>query len=152
LTATLLVLHLGALLFGGGFAVAADRGTRAAARDSDAEVSTQMRARQLVALAELHPLVMRALWISIASGLALFALHAERYVTSGVFWVKMALVVALLANGLVMQIAERDAREASPSAIGAGAAAVWGRLRASAVASTALWALVLVAGVLLTYR
>ncbi len=144
-----MVLHVGALLFGGGFAVAADRETRAAARASGAEGSVQVRARQLVALAGLHPLVMRALWVSFASGLALFALHAERYVTSGIFWVKMALVLGLLANGLIMQIAERDAREAQPGAADASAAGAWGRLRASAIASTSLWASVLVAGVLL---
>ncbi|GAC1305891.1 MAG: hypothetical protein NVSMB19_17680 [Vulcanimicrobiaceae bacterium] len=92
----------------------------------------------------MHRIVGSALAISVASGAVLFALHLERYVTSAVFWIKMGLVIGLAANALVAQLAERDLREGD-----ADAAAGWRRLRATARASTALWVLVALAGVVI---
>lgn len=85
---------------------------------------------------------MRSLWASLLSGLGLFVLHTEAYLTSGIFWIKILLVGVLLGNGLVMQVAERDAREAASES-------AWARLRGTAFASTALWSVVTLAGVLL---
>jgi hypothetical protein len=138
-------VHVGALLYGGGFAVASDRLTRDAARSTDAHVRTS----HLAALARVHPIVTRALWASLASGGVLFALHVERYVTSGIFWSKMALLVALVVTGLAMRIAERDEREAGASESREALERIWRRLRGTAVASTTLWTLVAIAGVLL---
>lgn len=138
-------MHVGALLFGGGFAVATDRLTRDAATSTDADVRTS----HLAALARVHPIVTRALWASLASGGVLFALHVERYVTSGIFWSKMALLVALLVTGLAMRVAERDVREAEASESREALEGIWRRLRGAAVASTTLWSLVAIAGVLL---
>lgn len=138
-------MHVGALLFGGGFAVATDRLTRDAARSTDADVRTL----HLAALARVHPIVTRALWASLASGGVLFALHVERYVTSGIFWSKMALLVALLVTGLAMRVGERDVREAEASESREALEGIWQRLRGAAVASTTLWSLVAIAGVLL---
>lgn len=138
-------MHVGALLFGGGFAVATDRLTRDAARSTDADVRTL----HLAALTRVHPIVTRALWASLASGGVLFALHVERYVTSGIFWSKMALLVALLVTGLAMRVGERDVREAEASESREALEGIWQRLRGAAVASTTLWSLVAIAGVLL---
>lgn len=138
-------MHVGALLFGGGFAVATDRLTRDAAKSTDADVRTS----HLAALARVHPIVTRALWASLASGGVLFALHVERYVTSGIFWSKMALLVALLVTGLAMRVGERDVREAEESESRGALEGIWQRLRGAAVASTTLWSLVAIAGVLL---
>ncbi len=90
--------------------------------------------------------MLRAIWTSVLSGVGLFLLHSERYLTSGIFWIKMALVIALLANGLILQVAERDAREAPDDAT--ASLDVWRRMRGSAFASTALWSLVAIFGVL----
>ena len=142
-------MHVGALLYGGGFAIASDRLTRDAATSSDECV----REAHLGAIARVHPIVTRALWASLASGGVLFAIHVERYVTSGIFWTKMALLVALLATGFAMRVTERDAREAEADADADDSRArlesIWQRLRGTATASTALWTLVALAGVLL---
>lgn len=142
----LLTIHFAALLVGVRFALPADRRTRRVARDVAHEGSASSgstRAAHLAAIARIHPVVMRALWGSVLSGLGLFAIGAERYITSGIFWIKMALVVALLANGFVMQIAERDAREALAAGV---VTSGWSRLHTTATASTALWCLVAAAG------
>ncbi len=146
-------MHVGALLYGGGFAIASDRLTRGAASSSD----EGMREAHLGAIARVHPIVARALWASLASGGVLFAIHVERYVTSGIFWTKMALLVALLATGLAMRVTERDARDAEAEADADADAddsrarleSIWQRLRGTAIASTTLWTLVALAGVLL---
>ena len=145
LTTALLLTHIGALLYGGGFAIASDRLTRDAVKSTDAGV----RSSHLAALARVHPIVTRALWASLASGGVLFALHVERYVTSGVFWAKMALLVALVVTGLAMRVAERDVREAAADESCEAVERIWRRLHGTAVASTTLWTLVAVAGVLL---
>jgi uncharacterized membrane protein len=130
-----LVVHVLALVAGGGLALAHDRGTLRAARADDAE-----RARHLAELAAVHPLVIGALGVSVASGLVLFVLDVERYVTSGLFWIKMALLVGLIGNAIAMQVAERGLREDGATTAG------WTRLRGTALASTVLWALVAAAG------
>ncbi|MDB4905313.1 MAG: hypothetical protein JWO05_97 [Gemmatimonadetes bacterium] len=122
--------HLGALLVGGGIAVAADRSTlRVAAGDADAE------RRHLLDLAGTHRVVIGALVVTVLSGVLLFASDVETFAVSLVYWSKMALVLALLGNGLLMQRAERGAR--------------WGALRRSAVISLALWLLITLLGVVL---
>lgn len=138
----IVTVHVLALLGGGGLAVAHDRGTLRAA-ESDAAV----RRHQLGELGAAHPLVATALGTSLASGVVLFFLHAERYLTSGVFWVKMALVTGLAVNAVVMALAERDLREGDSVA-----AAGWRRLCGTARTSTVLWILVVVCGVVVGQR
>ena len=134
-------VHLAALLVGGGTALAADRATLRAVR-SDAAT----RARQLADLALTHRVVIVSLVIAFVSGVALFFTDVETFAVSIVFWVKMTLVGLLLANGLVMTRAESALRRTS----GGSGAAPWERLRATAVASGALWLVTLLAGVALT--
>jgi len=132
-----LAVHVLALLVGGGLGLAHDRGTLRAERGGAA-----LATHHLGELHAVHRVVGGALATSLASGAVLFFLHAERYVTSAVFWIKMALVVGLAANAMVMQIAERDIAEGESAA-----ATGWTRLRGTARASTTLWILVALAGV-----
>ena len=128
-----------ALLGGGGLAVAHDRGTLRAYRSVD----PKQRGDHLRELAAVHRLAGTALGASVVTGTVLFFINVERYIGSAVFWLKMALVVGLAANAVVMQLAERDLREGNSE----GASGGWDRLRGTALASTTLWIAVVVAGV-----
>lgn len=133
--------HLAALVVAGGFALSADRGTLAAARDPE------RRARHLEALAAAHPVVGAALGVVLASGALLALADVETFATMGVFWLKLALVTALLGNGLLMRRTERTLRAPDPA--DADVSAAWRRLRLAAGASAALWLAVVLAGTVL---
>jgi len=129
-------VHVAALIGGGGMAIAVDRGTLAALRKDEAG-----RCAQLDALRATHHTVILSLVLIVLSGVLLFAADVETYLYSRFFWTKIALVAALVANGAVLWGTERRARQGDPSA--------WPRLRATAVASIALWLLTTLAGVAL---
>jgi uncharacterized membrane protein len=130
-------VHVGALLGGGGFAIAADRATLLAMKQD-----AGARRSQLAALAGTHRFVTIGLSLIVVSGLLLFAADVDTFFHSRVFWIKMGLIVLLLTNGAVLMSAERRAQR--------GADEAWERLRVTAVASLALWFLVAFAGVALT--
>ena len=129
--------HIGGLVGAGGCAVAADRATLLAAARHEAE-----KRHQVEALAGTHRVVILGLTFIIVSGLMLFAADVETFFYSRIFWIKMALIVSLLVNGVVLQSAERRASRDLVDA--------WGRLRATAVVSLTLWFLIAFAGVALT--
>lgn len=153
----ILVVHVLALLVGGGLALAFDRSTSRAARTSPTVSETfERRAVALRELGAAHRLVGTSLGVSIVTGTLLFALHAERYVTAGLFWSKMALVIGLAANAFVMLVTERAIREAEaphtdggPGGSDVRCEAAWRRLGGSARISSALWILVAAAGTVL---
>ena len=128
--------HVGALIAGGGIAIAADRSTLNALRQGDTT-----RHAQLEALHGTHRIVIGSLAVIAASGLLLFAADFETYLYSRFFWIKIALVALLVVNGTVLWGAERRAIR--------GDAAAWGRLRVTAIASIALWLLTTLGGVAL---
>jgi len=139
-------VHLVALLFGGGFAVAADRATLRVGRRGAADEATQ-----LAELRAVHKSVLLALVILFASGVLLVAADLETFATSPVFWVKLGLVALLLVNGFVLERTESrlrglSAREVVPAG---RVQSLWRRLRKSAVLSLVLWTATLVAGTLL---
>ena len=139
-------VHLIALLFGGGFAVAADRATLRVGRRGAADEATQ-----LAELRAVHKPVLLALVILFASGVLLAAADLETFATSPVFWVKLGLVALLLVNGFVLERTESrlrglSAREVVPAG---RVQSLWRRLRTSAVLSLVLWTATLVAGTLL---
>ena len=125
--------HVGGLVGGGGCAIAADRATLLLThRDPapwDAHFATIRRDHRIVVL---------GLVLIFISGGLLAAADLSTYLDSKVFWIKMALVAALLVNGTVLVRAEGHA--ASGQAAGL-------RLlhRASAI-SLALWFLTTLLG------
>ncbi|HEY4129511.1 MAG TPA: hypothetical protein VGM50_02785 [Gemmatimonadaceae bacterium] len=122
-------LHVGGLLLAGGLAIAADRSTLRALR-----IAAHERPPYLNELKTVHRWVISGLGIVVVSGLALLASDIETFFGSGIFWIKMVLVIALLVNGLMMTRAEtqllRDAGEN---------ATAWRALHRIAVTSFALW-------------
>lgn len=132
-------LHVGALVLAGGFALSTDRDTFRAIRAGDS-----VRDLHLEDMGTVHAWVVGGLAVSIVSGLFLFASDVETYFGSWVFWTKMALIVALLANGYVMQRTERGLRGKT-----VGGVAAWATLRRTAIASIALWFTISLAGIVL---
>lgn len=139
-------VHLMALLFGGGLAVAADRATLRVGKSGATDHATQ-----LAELRAVHKPVLIALVALFASGILLTAADLETFIASPVFWAKLALVTLLLANGLVLERTESrlrglSAREVVPTT---RIRSLWRRLRRSAVLSLVLWTSTLVVGTLL---
>lgn len=128
--------HVGALVAGGGSAVATDRGILVAGR---AEAGS--RERQLETLRMAHRVVIISLVLVTVSGLLFLGADLETYLHSRTFWIKMGLVALLTINGTVLVTAERRARRHDVRA--------WNVLRLSAIASLTLWFLTTLAGVAL---
>lgn len=138
-------LHLGGLLFAGGFAIAADRATFRAVRGTPADRVTLLRE-----VGDVHQPVLIGLGVLFVSGILLAAADVETFGKSVVFLVKMVLVALLMLNGLALQRTENAlrARPASPS----GAATdepMWQTLRRTAIASVTLWTAIVLAGTIL---
>jgi uncharacterized membrane protein len=132
-----LYAHVGALLVGGGTAIAADRATLRMSSDVD-------RRRHLLEVSQLHRVVITSLVFIATSGLLMFTADLEAFWGSWIFWTKMVLVVLLLANGARMQQAERAAaRETVVTA------AHWAAFRGTAITSLVLWLAIAFAGVAL---
>jgi uncharacterized membrane protein len=125
-------VHLGGLLLGGGGAVAADRDTIRNSRTSEAEQACHLADLRLV-----HRIVLAGLLLTFLSGLLMLAADLETLLGLTVFWIKMGLIVLLLANGLLMTRVERTVRP--------GESPNWPRLRKVSAVSLSLWfAIVLV--------
>ena len=101
------------------------------------------RARHLEDLSSVHAWVIGGLVVSLLSGLFLFAADIETFFGSVVFWSKMGLIVALLANGYVMTRTERGLRGNTAKA------GAWNTLRATSVVSIFLWFTISLAGIIL---
>jgi hypothetical protein len=129
-------VHVGALIAGGGLAFSADRALLGSAPDDEFS-----RQSLLETLESTHRLIVSSLVLITFSGLLLFASDFETFLYSKFFWIKMGLVVGLMINGVVLWAAERRALR--------GDAAAWGTLRATAIASIALWFLTTLGGVAL---
>ena len=136
-------VHLVALLFGGGYAVAADRFTLRALRAGEAE-----RAAQLAELHAVHRPVLIALTFSFLSGVLLAAADVKTFATSPAFWVKLALVGLLVVNGGILTLLETTLRKPEPAPV-ALPSPLWARLRVFTICSVALWTATLIAGVVL---
>jgi hypothetical protein len=132
-------LHIAPIVVGGGLAIALDRATLRV-RQGEPEA----RARHLEELASVHRWVIAALVVSLASGLALLAADLDTFLGSLIFWVKLGLIAALLANGGIMTRVERSLR--GPAG---GREDQWRRLRVLAITSLVLWLTITFAGVAL---
>lgn len=129
--------HLAGLMIGGGLAITLDRATLRAVGGSHGE-----RQRQLGELRSGHRWVLAGLALSAATGVLLLTADVETYFVSAIFWTKIGLIVALLANGYAMTRSEARV-QASPDT------GDWSQLRARAVTSLALWFAIALAGVAL---
>jgi hypothetical protein len=129
--------HLGAMMVGGGLAIAADRTVLKAGTVTDAAT----RVRLADALADVHRPVIMALALSAVSGVLQLAADLETFVNSKVMWVKLGLLVALAVNGALMLRNERTVRRT------AGTGKQFGTLRIRAVTSVVLWLSIVLAGV-----
>jgi Na+/H+-translocating membrane pyrophosphatase len=136
ISAGVMFVHLAGLLLGGGAAVAADRGTLRAAREPE-----PARADHLAFLGTVHGIAVTGLAMLAVSGVAMLLADLERFWTATAFWVKMSLVALLLANGLLMRLAERRARTRP--------AGGWRPLKATSIASLVLWLAILLASTIL---
>lgn len=136
--------HILALVFGGGYAIAADRSTLRAHRRDHA-----LRVHQLDEVAAIHRPVLVALGVSFVSGVLLALADVETFLPSPAFWVKLAFVALLLANGAVLTHTERSLH----ARLHTGAdddTALWARLRFLAISSVTLWTATAIAGLVLS--
>ena len=118
--------HVGALLGGGGCAVAADLWTLKASQRGTASVRAEVER-----LHGVHRIVVANLVIVVVSGLLLMGADFDAYLASAAFWIKMALVVGLVVNGAVL--VRMSVR------LTAGDTQTVGHVRAVSMASLTLW-------------
>jgi uncharacterized membrane protein len=133
-------LHVGGLLLGGGLALATDRATLRAIREA-----VHDRVQHLEALSSVHQTVLAGLVITFASGVLLFLSDVTTFWGSWVFWLKMALIAALLVNGFVMTRAERSLRSDGVREDDRA----WTHLHHTAAVSLVLWYAITLAGIAL---
>jgi hypothetical protein len=136
-SSAVMAVHLLAVMFGGGLAIAADRYTLRMSRSGASE-----RTQLLENIKLTHRPVLIALFFLFLSGAAQTAADIETFAASPVFWVKMGLVTLLLINGFVLERSESKLRQSSDDR-------QWGTLRATAVISMVLWSATLIAGTVL---
>ncbi len=126
-------VHVAGLVSGGGAAVVADRATLRATRRGLA-----VTRQQLIAIHNTHRVVIVGLAGVIASGVLLFAADVATYAPSKLFWIKMAMVAALMINGAILVRAGRGMPEPD--------AGTRRTLRRTSGISLALWFLTTLAG------
>ena len=131
LSTSVTALHLLAMLFGGGLAIAADRTTLLLRGDN-----IEQRRQHLVDINALHRPVLIALAILFVSGVAMLASDLNTFFASPALWVKLGLVALLLINGVVLERTESALRHSGDGEISSG---LWGRLRFNAISSLVLW-------------
>jgi hypothetical protein len=135
-------VHIGAMLFAGGYALAADRAMLRPYHDRFAGE----RRGALEELAAVHRWVILGLVLLLLSGLLQAAADINTYATSAVFWTKMVLVALLAVNGGLLRSAEVRALNSADGLTNIG---IWNRVRAAAWTSVFLWTATMVAGVVL---
>ena len=118
--------HIGGLVGGGGCAIAADSATlRAFGR------APGVLAREIEHLHGVHRVVLIGLAAVVVSGVLLMFADLDAYLASTAFWIKMALVAALVVNGRILVRSSGGAHEGEPAAQVA--------LRRASVTSLILW-------------
>jgi hypothetical protein len=137
LSVTLTFAHLGAMMIGGGLAIAADRTVLRAGRLSDPPLILKMAN----AVGDVHRPVVIALVVSALSGVLQLAADLETFAGSRVMVVKLALLLCLAVNGFLMLRDERNVRRDN------GCALAFRALQLRAVTSVVLWLAITLAGV-----
>ena len=125
--------HFGGMITGGGTAIAADLNMLSALRREHTPLHDEINRFR-----HTHLVVVASLVVVVASGVLLMFKDLDAMLESRPFWIKMALFMALLCNGLIVVRAEKQASAGAPGA---------GRLlRVASVASLILWLAVTLAG------
>lgn len=132
LSTAVTAVHLAGMLLGGGLALASDRTTlRALARH-------EPLTGHLAELDQVHRPIAVGLALTFLTGFLMLAADLDAMVRSPVFWTKMGVLVALLANGW------RIRQTARCLAAGVVDSVLWRtRLKATVIASLTLWFLAL---------
>jgi len=125
--------HFGGMITGGGTAIAADLNMLSALRRQPTPWHDE-----LSRFRHTHLVVIVSLVVVVVSGVLLMFKDLDAMLESRPFWIKMALFLALLLNGLLVVRAEKQAS--------AGAAGAGRLLRFASVASLILWLAVTLAG------
>lgn len=141
--------HVGALLIGGGFAVAADRMTlRAFRQGRDAQI------RQLTEIQAIHKPILGAIAVLLVSGVLMAAADVETFAVSIPFWIKILCVTLLLVNGALLYKTDEGLRfaygQGGAGSSGEATERLWRRLRATSIASLFLWIATTLAGTVLS--
>jgi hypothetical protein len=129
-------LHLAGLLLGGGAAVAFDRASIQAAKEGPA-----FRAHHLAQLRRVHRVVIAGLVLIAVSGLMMVTSDLESFFAARTYWIKMALVLLLVANGYLITRVEARLRP--------DAEAGWTALDITSRVSFVLWFSIVLAGAVL---
>ena len=137
LSAAIVYVHLGGILTAGGFAIVTDRASVLLLREAEPDYQ-----RELSRMGNVHVWVLGGLTVVAASGLLMLFADLHTYLTSLLFWTKMALVAALLANGWLRMRAENLLRD--------GMMSRRALFRWTSLASIGLWFAVLLAGAFLS--
>jgi hypothetical protein len=124
-----LFAHLGGLLMGGGFAIAADRTTLRMGR----AVGPRCRSH-LEELRAVHRPVIIGLSVTLLSGMLLLAADVATFLPAPLFWLKMGLIVVLLGNGVRLARTEAALRNGTDRPWH-----LWRRLERAARTSLFLW-------------
>jgi hypothetical protein len=98
--------HVGGLVAAGGASMMADREILSRRRRREQGGSVALRTVQ-----KTHGIVVAGLAIVIASGVLLFAADVATYAPSKLFWIKMAMVAALMINGAILVRVDRGVAE-----------------------------------------
>lgn len=138
LEGSILFLHLGGMVAAGGLAFTLDR---TVLRSAKGWPGRHFLARELHVS---HGAIIGGLAVVFLSGLALTAADAEVFLTSWIYWAKMATIGLLLVNGWILK-RSGDRLLEDPEDAGA-----FERLRKAAVRSAGLWALSVVGGIAIT--
>jgi hypothetical protein len=125
--------HVGGLVAAGGASMMADREILSVHRRLGQDGSAVLRT-----IRKTHRVILTGLAVVIASGVLLFAADLDAYLVSRLFWIKMALVVALTINGAIVTRAERR--------LSSNLGDSWGTLQWTAIASLSLWFLTTLIG------
>lgn len=136
--------HILALLFGGGFAIGADRLTLRVDPSDRHAVATQLRD-----VRDIHAPVVTALFALVVTGIALALSDVETFLPSVWFWVKLTLVALLIVNGAMLRATERRLAASTARDVPVTIAA-WSRMRMFAWTSVALWTATAVVGIVLS--
>jgi hypothetical protein len=136
LSAAVVYVHLVGILVAGGFAIVTDRASIVLLREAEPDYQ-----RELSRMGNVHGWVLGGLTVAVASGLLMLFADLHTYLTSLLFWTKMALIAALLANGWLRMRAENLLRD--------GMMSRQALFRWTSLASVGLWFAVLLAGAFL---